>query len=222
MFRRMKVLYLRVRSDGITAAIRWLITTVYHRTIPQKQVIWCTDITEINPEGFSIPDNLKIKYFYSIDQVDKEDLKTLTKYGGTELMGSAASSIIHDRFAKGAVLWLLKENGKLAGYRWTIVNKHMLPPYVPHTESDVHIIGTEVFPGFRDRELFQIFIKYSNITLKNEGFKRNYSETYLYNKRAVKAILKIGARKIGIARRFSFFGKNVVIWYDMTGKTDFL
>ena len=125
MFRRMKVLYLRVRSDGITAAIRWLITTVYHRTIPQKQVIWCTDITEINPEGFSIPDNLKIKYFYSIDQVDKKDLKTLTEYGGTELMGSAARSIIHDRFAKGAVLWLLKEDGKLAGCRWTIVNKHM-------------------------------------------------------------------------------------------------
>jgi len=52
--------------------------------------------------------------------------------------------------------------------------------------------------------------------MKNEGYKRCYSETYIWNKRAVKANLKIGSRKVGIATRLKIFGKNVVIWHDMS------
>lgn len=220
MIRRLKRLLKEIDKRGIFGGIKWLITTSYHRLLPQKQIIWCTDLTQMDAEGFSLPDNLKIQRFYSIDQVDKEDLKTLIECG-TELMGSAASSLIRERFDKGAVLWLYKENGILAGYRWTIANNHVTPTYLPHTETDVHSIGEEIFPAFRGRNLFLLVRTSCRIIMKNEGFKRFYSETYLWNKRAVKAILKAGGRQFGIATMFSIFGKNVVIWHDMTCKTDF-
>ena len=222
MFRRLKRIADIVRSEGLIAGIKWLIITLYHRVIPQKQVIWRTDLTETNSEGFSLPENIEIKRFYSIDQMEKEDLKTLIE-DGTDLMGSAGRILIRERFEKGAVLWLLKVNGQLGGYRWTINNDHVNPTYVPHTEADVHSIGSELLPAFRGRDLFDLFRISSYITLKNEGFKRYYSETYLWNKRAVKSILKNSPRKkIGIATRFRIFGKNVVVWHDMTRKADFL
>lgn len=221
IFRRLNVLYLKVRSDGIAAAIHWLMTTVYNRAIPQKQVIWCDDISEIDSAGFSVQKGIDILRFYSIDQIDQSDFETLSEYG-TDLMGSAGSILIRDRFAKGAVLWLIKVDGVLAGYRWTFNNDHTNPTYVPQTEKDVHSIGVELFPAFRGREMFNLFRMSMYITLKNEGLKRFYLETHLWNKRAVKAFLKTDTHKIGIATRFSIFGKNVVIWHDMTSKNDFL
>ena len=217
MFRRLRVLYHKIRSVGIMRAIVWIIITGYHRIIPQRQVIWCTDLTKIDSEEFSLPDNVVIQGFYSIDEVDKEDLKTLINCG-TALMGSAANILIRKRFNKGAVLWLLKTNQQLAGYRWTISNNHVTPTYIPHTETDVHSIGTEIFPAFRGLDLYILFDQGTKIIFKNEGFKRFYYETYLWNKRAVKAILKTSSHKIGVATRFKIFGKNIIIWHDMSSK----
>lgn len=210
-----------VKSRGGIASINWLITTIYHRVIPQKQVIWFADLTEIDSEGFSLPDNIVIQRFYSIGEVDKEDLKTLIKCG-VGLMGSAGSILVSKWFDKGAVLWLLKKDGQLAGYRWTIFNNHVTPTYVPHTQTDAHSIGTEIFPGFRGVGLYRLFDQGTKILFKKEGGKRFYYETYLWDICAVKAILKTNSRKIGIATRFSIFGNNVVIWHDMTSKIDIL
>jgi len=173
----------------------------------------------VDTESFSLPDTLKIERINSINQINEKDLKMLTE-SRSDLMGSAASILIRERFDKGAVLWLLKENGHLAGYRWTIANNHVTPTHVPHTETDVHSIGAELFDGFRGRYLFDMFLRGTFIILKSDGFKRFYSETYLWNKRAIKAILKTGLSKIGTATMISIFGKTFVIWHEMSSKIE--
>jgi hypothetical protein len=218
MLRRLKAVVKKVRTDGIISGIRWLIIKIYRRMLPHRQTIRFADLGEISSDGFSMPDNIKIQRFHSRDQMNKEDLKILLE-SETELMGSAASNLIHQRFEKGGILWLIKVDNNLAGYRWTIVKDPITPTYVPHTEKDVHVIATELFKEYRGKNLFILFTKHMMITLKNEGFKRVFSETYLWNKRADNALSKIEYyRKIGIARRFSFFGRNIVIWYDMSNK----
>ncbi len=222
MFKKLKGITAVIKSKGVVTGINWLITRVFHRAIPHKQVIWFTDLTELDAEGFSMPNNIRIERFYSVDQVDKQDYKTLAECS-SDLMGSAAGRLMHERFIKGAVLWLIKVDGRLAGYRWTIANDHRTPTYMPHSNTDVHNIGAELFPGFRGMYVHQLATAFEKMTLRNEGFKRYYAETYLWNKRALKAILKkTSGRKIGIATRFSFFGKNVVVWHDMTENMDFL
>lgn len=217
MFRRLRVIVDRIKKDGFSVGVRWLFVTIIHRIVPHRQMIWCVDLTSISNDEFIVPGNIKIKRFTSRDQIDKEELKTLIE-SGTELMGSAASDLIDDRFNKGAVLWLIEENGSVAGYKWTIVKDWLMPTYVPHTDSDVHEFGSEIFKGFRGRNILQLSTKYVLITLKNEGFKRYYSESYLWNKPAINAFSKTDYRKIGIAKRFGLFGRNVVIWYDMSNK----
>jgi hypothetical protein len=218
MLRRLKAIVKKVRTDGIISGIRWLITKIYRRILPHRQTIRFTDLSEISSDGFSIPDNIQIQRLHSRDQMNKEDLKILIE-SETELMGSAANNLINKRFDKGGILWLIKVDNHLAGYRWTIVKDPLSRTYVPHTEKDVHVIATELFKEYRGQNLFILFTKYMMITLKNEGFKRVFSEIYLWNKRAEHAISKIEYyRKIGIARRFNFFGRNIVIWYDMSNK----
>jgi hypothetical protein len=215
MLRRLKRLVYIIRHEGHIAGIKWLTYAIYHRCIPEKQIIWCMDLTKLNTDGLLLPDNLKLERYHSMKQVDDHDLKTLIAFH-SDLMGSATSILIPERFNKGAVLWLLKEDCQIAGYQWTIANNHATPTYFPHTEGDVHSIGIEIMPDYRGHNLQNIFQKQMWIILKNEGFKRFLSETYLRNERAIKAFSKTGQRGIGIASRFNFFGKNVVIWHDMS------
>lgn len=217
MFRRLKTICLKFRSAGIIAGIKWLITTIYNRVIPRNQVIWFTDLTEIDSAGFLLPDHIEVKRYYSLNEIDKEDYKTLVECG-TALMGSAGSILIRERLNKGAVLWLLKENGRLAGYRWTIAKDTLLQTYMPQTETDVHEFANEIFPGFRGRNFGQLTFQQTLIMLKNEGFKRYYAEIYKSNIRALKSTAKTVLKQIGVARRFNLLGRNVVIWYDMYNK----
>lgn len=215
MFRRLKYLAKRIKTDGLVSGLRWLFVTIIRRIVPHRQVIWFVDLTKITSDEFSLPHNMFVKRFRSQDEMDEDDLNTLIKCR-TELMGSATNEMINKRFKNGAVLWLIKEGDCIAGYSWTIVKDPITPTYIPHSEDDVHRIGSEIFSGFRGRNLFQLLTKYMLITLKKEGFKRFYSEAYLWNKQAISAMLKTDYRKIGVAKRFSLFGRNVVIWYEMS------
>jgi hypothetical protein len=221
MLRRLRRMAKIFRSVGILACIAWLIAAVYHRVIPQKQVIWLADLTEVDSEKFLLPNNVEIRRYRSIDEIDKKDYDDLVELG-TSLMGSAGNILIRKRFGLGAVLWLLKVNGQLAGYRWTIANNHVTPTHLPHTESDAHSIGIEIFPIFRGSHLFRQFDEGLKILLKKEGYKRFYSETFLWNKHAIKAISKTSSCKIGISTMFCIFGKTIVIWHDMTSDTALL
>jgi hypothetical protein len=210
-----------IQSDGFIPTMKWMFVTFYRRAIPHKQVLFYTDLTILDTDESSLPDNLKVEQYHSLDQIDKGDLKTLINCG-TALMGSAGLSYIRERFARGAVLWLLKVDRQVAGYRWIMENDHVTSTFFPHMKTDLHSLATELFLDFRGQNLFGIFRKEVHRIKRNEGFKTCYSESKLYNKRAVKAHLKIGDIKFGIATRFRMFGKNVVIWHDMNDKTDLL
>jgi RimJ/RimL family protein N-acetyltransferase len=219
MIRRFKHIFNIIQSEGIIVGLRWLFQTIYHRAIPQKQIIWFADLTEIDDTDFCLPAEIEIRRYTSRKELSKEDYEALVE-NGTALMGSAARILIDQRLEKGATLWLLKENGSLAGYRWTIVKDTLLGTYVPHTDLDVHEFGVEVFSGYRGRNVFQVFVKHALITLKNEGYKRFFTEVHIWNARSMKAMSKTDLKKIGLARRFQFWGRNIVIWCDIYNKKE--
>lgn len=217
MLRRVKRLANEVRDNGIIAGLGWFFKTFYYRIVPQQQAIYFVDLTEINDKGFILPESIEVNKYCALTELDEKDYQILITRG-TSLMGSAASTLISQRFSHGATLWLTKENNQLAGYRWTISKDNLLKTYIPHTESDVHDFGSELFEEFRGRNILQISFKQTMLTLKKEGYKRCYGEIHMHNKRSLKAYSRTIFRKIGIAKRFNFFGRNVVVWYDMYNK----
>jgi hypothetical protein len=214
MLIRLKNLKEKIKSDRFLDSFRWFLVRRVRRIFPFRKVIWWTDLTEL-PEGkFELPENIKITRCISKDGMDKEDLKVLIE-SGTELMGTNAIKEIDKRFEKGATLWLIKENGCLAGYEWTMAKDSLTHTFVPHVESDIHALDIELFKDFRGRGLYEIHVEYLRNIFKNEGFKRLYFETHLLNKRALRAIMKKEPRILGIARKFYLFGRNIVIWSEM-------
>jgi hypothetical protein len=213
MIRRLKRLLKEIGKRGVFGGIKWMTIEIERKIFPHRQVIWLVDLMEICDEKFALPDDIKIKRYNGEDEIEHGDYIRLVETG-TELMGSNAKNIIKKYFNKGAQLWLMKKNGQLAGYKWSIVKEPLLPTYIPHTEKDVHGMAGEMFEEFRGKGLFQIFTNYQLIALKKDGFSRLYSESYVWDKLAVRALSKI-YRKIGEATIFRIRGKKIVIWHEM-------
>lgn len=221
MIRRLRRLSKEIKKRGLWGGIKWLLIITKRKIVPHRQVIWFIDLREIDSETFSLPDNVEVKRYYREDEIEHADYIRLVETG-TELMGSNAIQLIKERFNNGAHLWLIKENGQFAGYKWSIVKDPLTPTYIPHTEKDVHGIGGELFEEFRGKGLFEIFDNYQFIALKKDGFSRFYSETYEWRESAVRTLSKSKIRrKIGVAKRFSILGRNIVIWYEMSNYSKF-
>ena len=60
---------------------------------------------------------------------------------------------IKERFDKGASLWLIKFEDRLAGYGWTLQGRTIEPHYFPLGQDDVHLFDFHVFPKYRGRGL---------------------------------------------------------------------
>ena len=60
-------------------------------------------------------------------ELNSEDLLGMTSFWHSKL----ASRNINERFALGAVLWLIKSEGRLAGYGWTLRGCTMEPHLLP-------------------------------------------------------------------------------------------
>jgi hypothetical protein len=221
MMRKLKILGKTlakiIKLDGFIPSMRWLFFEIFPKIVPQRKTIWVRDITEIEEEGFELPPNITTMPFRSCEEMEEGDLKLLIE-SNTELMGRRAEYIIKERFDKGAVLWLIKEDGRLVGYRWIIAKDPLYPTYFPHMESDIHGIDAEFFKDSRGKGLTGITQKKTMIALKQEGFKRWISEISPRNKSSIRANLKMGHQQIGVARRFSLFGRDIVIWSDMCNK----
>ncbi len=216
MIGRLQRLSKEINKRGLLGGINWMFNRIWQRIIPQRIVIWFTDLMEINGEAFSLPDNVEITRYTREDEIEHCDYKRLVETR-TELMGSNPIEFIKKRFSYGAQLWIIKVNGQFAGYHWTIVKDPLEQTFFPHTERDVNAIGVEIFEEFRGQGLYKILNDFMVITLKKEGFSRFYRTTYVWNKSSISAISKTH-RKIGIARRFSIFGINNVLWYEMSNK----
>lgn len=216
MLRRLSRLSKEIDKRGLLGGINWLLTTLIRRIFPHRQVIFFADLMEMDSNNLSLADNVEIKKYSRKDEIEHAEYIKLVETG-TELMGSNAANLIEERFRNGGQLWVIRENGLFAGYGWAIVKDPLTPTFFPHTEKDVHHLAGEVFQEFRGREVFRILTQYMLIDYKKEGFSRFYGQVYEWNKASIRANSKF-MRKIGVAKRFSILGREIVIWYEMLNK----
>lgn len=201
------------KKNGLVGSIHWLFVKIQRKFI-KRQILFFVELTEINDNDFLLPDNITIEIVKSENEIGDKELKRLIE-GGTALMGNKAKQMIKERFAKGALLWLMKMNDQFAGYSWTISKDTLRPTYMPYTEKDVHGIGDEIFEEFHNQGLHRIFVKYQLINMKNEGFLRFFGEIYVWNKPSLRSYGKTEMRKLGIAKKRFLGGRNIVTWYEM-------
>jgi GNAT superfamily N-acetyltransferase len=119
---------------------------------------------------------------------------------------------INERFAAGAELWLLRSDGVIAAYGWTIKGKTMKPHFFPFTPKDVHCFDFYVFPEFRGRGLNSTLVEQILLKTGGDGSVRAFIESAAWNKAQLSSLKKTPFRKFGIARKFCIGRSALVLW----------
>ena len=185
----------------IPTKLRW---TIFRK----RDILYVCELSRLDSQSGVLPENVFVEKRGSVEQIEDDELKAIC---GDQNRGIFTEQL-KDRFSKNSVVWLIKYEGKTAGMFWTITGTTIEPHYFCLTENDAHLYNGEILSGFRGRGLFSSLANYILYQLKKEGFSRVYIETNLANTAAIRAFERIHAQRIGTARKYRIFGRNITIW----------
>ena len=166
------------------------------------------DLSGLKGPAPDLPTSLTVERKRSSSELASDDLETMTSFWNPEL----ATRNLKERFELGASLWLIKSNGRLAGYEWTLKGGTVEPHYFPLGADDVQFLDLQVFPKYRGRAMACFLMTHILHTLAAEGLVRAFGEAAEWNAASLSCYAMTAFRVLGRASKFTIFGCSVVRW----------
>jgi len=141
-------------------------------------------------------------------ELSAEDLEAIASVWNPDL----ARQNMKERFAKGASLWLIKSQGKLAGYGWTLQGSTIEPHYFPLGHDDIHLFDFHVSPEYRGRGINPLLVTQILGCLAMERAHRAFIEAAEWNEPQLSSLTRTPFRRLGIAKKWSIIHRAVVRW----------
>jgi len=164
-----------------------------------------SDDTTLSAE---LADNLSVEVMHSREEMASEDWERVLNFWNPDLCRRSYT----ERFRQGASLWLIRCDGNLAGYGWTITGCTVEPHYYPLGANDVHLFDFLVFPEYRGRNLNPNLLNFILSQLAAERLTRAYIEVREWNHPQLKSLAKTSFKLLGVARKATLFGLTFVQW----------
>jgi hypothetical protein len=127
-------------------------------------------------------------------------------------VGYAVRKLQEERFARGARLWLLKIDGSVAAYGWTLTGGTIEPHFFPLGPRDVHLFDFFVFPEFRGRRYNCSLVTHILTSLASGKPGRVFIEAAEWNTPQLRSLDRMPFQRFGCARKFQFLGRTIVVW----------
>ena len=193
---------------GFGATIQRTALAIRRSLFANRAVIfWCDLSQEATlPEG--LPPSLKVERLRSLDALDQQELHEITQFWNPKL----ASRNIKERFDRGASLWVIRFEGELAGYGWTLQGSPISPYYFPLATTDVQFFDFHVFRKFRGRAIDWCLMTRILHELAAAGARRAFAEAAEWNCPSLSSIGMTPFRRLGCARTWTIFRRTIVCW----------
>ncbi|MEO7299887.1 MAG: GNAT family N-acetyltransferase [Verrucomicrobiota bacterium] len=117
-----------------------------------------------------------------------------------------------ERFQRGASLWILKLEGDLVAYGWTLVGKTIEPYFFSLNSNEVHLFDFFVFPAFRGRKINLALMNHILAALASEQKSRALIEAAEWNSAQLSSLKNSQFQQVGRARKGTVFRKAKVKW----------
>ncbi|MHC4749394.1 MAG: GNAT family N-acetyltransferase [Planctomycetota bacterium] len=196
------------RLNGATGTIWKALDKIKELLFRKPEILFFVDLVTRDGNGYVLPDNFTIQCLRSADEIPSQDLDTLFERLGEKIIRYD----ITERFGKGALLWLVKVDGTLAGYIWSINGGTVRPHYFSLTDKDVHLFDNYVLKEFRGQGINPKLINYVLDELQREGLIRVYIETNIANTSEIRSLAKTDFKEFGVARKSYAGARSFVIW----------
>ena len=198
------------KRHGLWASVRRTRLAVRRALFSSRMVLFYCDLSKQTSPPPDLPSFLKVERKKSSAELSLEDLEAVTSFWNPKL----ARRNMEERFGKGASLWLIKSQDRLAGFSWTIRGRTIGPFYFPMAEDDVQFFDWLVFPKFRGRAILWFLVTYILDRLRAEGVARAFGDAAEWNQASLSSYKMIPFRRLGLARKLTILGHTIVSWPD--------
>lgn len=195
---------------GFGATIRRVGLAVSRALFSNRMVVFYCDLAKQPTAPINIPRSLKVERLSSYAELSRQDLQEMTSFWNPKL----AHRNIRERLEKGARLWLIKSEDRLAGYSWTIRGRTIAPYYFLLGEDDVQLFDFYVFPKFRGRAILWFLVAHILHSLRDEGAVRVFGDVAEWNQPSLSFYRMTPFRRLGLARSFTILGHSFTHWVD--------
>jgi len=194
--------------NGLSATVRRAWLAAERALFFRHCVLFYCDLSSLKGPAPDLPTSLTVERKRSSSELASDDLETMTSFWNPEL----ATRNIKERFELGASLWLIKSNGRLAGYEWTLKGGTVEPHYFPLGADDVQFLDLQVFPKYRGRAIACFLMTHILHTLAAEGLVRAFGEAAEWNTASLSCYAMTAFRVLGRASKFPLFGHTLIWW----------
>src|SRR5437870_1855519 len=133
------------RKNGLRATMRRGLLTFKRASLANRMVLFYCALNSVTSFKTAQVGLLTVERKETEEALDPADLGQILNFWNPTILERR----IRERFQKGASLWLVKSDGKLAGYGWTFIGRTIEPHFFPLGKDDVHLFDFLVFPEFR-------------------------------------------------------------------------
>ncbi len=193
---------------GFVGTIRRAALAARRALFSNRMVLFYCDMAKQTTAPANIPNSLKVERLRCYAELNPQDLNDILNFWNPKL----AQRNMKERFGNGASLWLIKSEGKLAGYGWTLRGRTIEPHYFPPGQDDVHLFDFHVFPQYRRRGMNPFLVTHILRSLVSEGAVRALIEAAEWNQAQLSSLSRTPFRRLGRARKLTMLGRTIVCW----------
>jgi ribosomal protein S18 acetylase RimI-like enzyme len=197
--------------NGLAATVRRAGLAAKRALFSGHSVLFYCDLSSLKGPAPELPNSLTVERKRSSSELASEDLQTITSFWNPEL----ATRNLKQRFDLGASLWLIRSNGRLAGYGWTLTGRTVEPHYFPLSPDDVQFLDFHVFSKYRGRAIDWFLMTHILHTLAAEGLTRAFGEAAEWNHASLSSFKMTPFRQLGTASKITLFGHTLVWWPEI-------
>jgi hypothetical protein len=196
------------RRHGLGATIRRTVLATRRALFSSRAVLFYCDLTRQTSAPTDLPKSIKVERKRSFADIDPQDLHQIISVWNPRL----AQRNMEGRFGKGASLWLIKFEDRLAGYGWTLQGRTIAPYYFPLAEDDVQFFDFHVFLKYRGRAIDWFLMTHALQELATAGAARAFAEAAEWNQASLSSIAATPFRRLGWARHVTILGCTSIYW----------
>jgi len=193
---------------GFSGTLRRATLTCKRTLFANRMVVFYCDLSSYTADSTTIPSSLAVHRLTKATELDPQVLQEMTSFWNPGL----ARRNIKERFSTGASLWLIRSEGQLAGYGWSLQSSSMEPYYFPLAHDDVHLFDFHVFPQFRGRGINPYLVTHILGSLANTTRGRAFIEAAEWNHAQLSSLQKTPFCQLGKVRSFEVFGHRLTVW----------
>jgi hypothetical protein len=204
------------KRKGFAATFRRVGLAVKRSLLASHTVLFYCDLATLAGSAEDLPSALNVERKKNSAELSPQDFEEITNFWNPKV----AQRNMKERFNLGASLWLIRSHEILAGYGWTLKGRTVEPYYFAIGRDDVHLFDFHVFPKSRGKGVNPFLVMHTLRSLANEGAAHAFIEAAEWNRSQLSSLAKTPFRRLGVAKKWTIFGHNVVIWGNIKGDAD--